>query len=149
MQIITLIPESAASIIASAANAGGTKIIDVLALTSFIESDTGIAILGTPGGSKIITMVLLSILNWVNGGTADEMTSIKRFHHQYLPDVIQHENGALSDQDISQLTNMGHTLEEIENYGNMQVITIDKQSGKVTTSSDPRALIEDSGIDYY
>jgi gamma-glutamyltranspeptidase/glutathione hydrolase len=116
---------------------------------SFIESDTGIAILGTPGGSKIITMVLLSILNWVNGGTADEMTSIKRFHHQYLPDVIQHENGALSDQDISQLTNMGHTLEEIENYGNMQVITIDKQSGKVTTSSDPRALIEDSGIDYY
>ncbi len=116
---------------------------------SFIESDTGIAILGTPGGSKIITMVLLSILNWVNGGTADEMTSIKRFHHQYLPDVIQHEKGALSDQDISQLTNMGHTLEEIENYGNMQVITIDKQSGKVTTSSDPRALIEDSGIDYY
>jgi len=116
---------------------------------SFIESDRGIAILGTPGGSKIITMVLLSILNWMNGGTADDMTSVKRFHHQYLPDVIQHEKDAFSSSDIDKLRNIGHTLKEVSSYGNMQVITIDKDSGKVETSSDPRALIEDSGIDYY
>ena len=116
---------------------------------SFIESDRGIAILGTPGGSKIITMVLLSILNWINGGTADDMTSVKRFHHQYLPDVIQHEKDAFSNSDIDKLKSIGHTLKEVRDYGNMQVITIDKNSGKVKTSSDPRALIEDSGIDYY
>ena len=116
---------------------------------SFIESDRGIAILGTPGGSKIITMVLLSILNWINGGTADDMTSVKRFHHQYLPDIIQHEKGAFSNSDIDKLRSIGHTLKEVRDYGNMQVITIDKDSGKVETSSDPRALIEDSGIDYY
>ena len=116
---------------------------------SFIESDRGIAILGTPGGSKIITMVLLSILNWINGGTADDMTSVKRFHHQYLPDVIQHEKDAFSNSDIEKLKSIGHTLQEVRDYGNMQVITIDKDSGKVETSSDPRALIEDSGIDYY
>ena len=116
---------------------------------SFIESDKGIAILGTPGGSKIITMVLLSILNWMNGGTADDMTSVKRFHHQYLPDVIQHEKDAFSSSDINKLRSIGHTLKEVGDYGNMQVITIDKDSGKVETSSDPRALIEDSGIDYY
>ena len=116
---------------------------------SFIESDRGIAILGTPGGSKIITMVLLSILNWINGGTADDMTSVKRFHHQYLPDIIQHEKGAFSNSDIDKLRSIGHTLKEVRDYGNMQVITIDKDTGKVETSSDPRALIEDSGIDYY
>ena len=116
---------------------------------SFIESDRGIAILGTPGGSKIITMVLLSILNWINGGTADDMTSVKRFHHQYLPDIIQHEKDAFSNSDIDKLRSIGHTLKEVRDYGNMQVITIDKDSGKVETSSDPRALIEDSGIDYY
>ena len=116
---------------------------------SFIESDRGIAILGTPGGSKIITMVLLSMLNWINGGTADDMTSVKRFHHQYLPDIIQHEKGAFSNSDIDKLRSIGHTLKEVRDYGNMQVITIDKDTGKVETSSDPRALIEDSGIDYY
>ena len=116
---------------------------------SFIESDRGIAILGTPGGSKIITMVLLSMLNWINGGTADDMTSVKRFHHQYLPDIIQHEKDAFSNSDIDKLRSIGHTLKEVRDYGNMQVITIDKDSGKVETSSDPRALIEDSGIDYY
>ena len=116
---------------------------------SFIESDRGIAILGTPGGSKIITMVLLSILNWINGGTADDMTSVKRFHHQYLPDIIQHEKDAFSNSDIDKLRSIGHTLKEVRDYGNMQVITIDKDTGKVETSSDPRALIEDSGIDYY
>jgi len=116
---------------------------------SFIESDRGIAILGTPGGSKIITMVLLSILNWMNGGTADDMTSVKRFHHQYLPDVIQYEKDAFTSSDIDKLRSIGHTLKEVRDYGNMQVITIDKDSGKVETSSDPRALIEDSGIDYY
>ena len=116
---------------------------------SFIESDRGIAILGTPGGSKIITMVLLSILNWMNGGTADDMTAVKRFHHQYLPDVIEYEKDAFSNSDIDKLRSIGHNLKEVRDYGNMQVITIDKDSGKVETSSDPRALIEDSGIDYY
>ena len=116
---------------------------------TFIESDAGTAILGTPGGSKIITMVLLSILNWTNGGTANEMTSIKRFHHQYLPDTIQYEKGAFSERVVDELTDMGHKLKEIRDYGNMQVITIQKDNGKVETSSDPRALIEDSGIDYY
>ena len=116
---------------------------------SFIESDRGIAILGTPGGSKIITMVLLSILNWMNGGTADDMTAVKRFHHQYLPDIIEYEKDAFSNSDIDKLRSIGHNLKEVRDYGNMQVITIDKDSGKVETSSDPRALIEDSGIDYY
>jgi gamma-glutamyltranspeptidase/glutathione hydrolase len=77
------------------------------------------------------------------------MNSIKRFHHQYLPDKIQYEKDAFSEPVIDELIGMGHKLQEIRDYGNMQVITIQKDNGKVETSSDPRALIEDSGIDYY
>ena len=116
---------------------------------TFIESDKGIAILGTPGGAKIITMVLLSILNWTNGGSADEMTSLSRFHHQYLPDVIQYESDSFGKDMIQELQSKGHTLEEIAEYGNMQIVTMHKSNGKVDTSSDPRALIDDSDVDYY
>jgi gamma-glutamyltranspeptidase/glutathione hydrolase len=116
---------------------------------TFIESDKGIAVLGTPGGAKIITMVLLSILNWTNGGSADEMTSLRRFHHQYLPDVIRYERGAFNKDTIKELLSKGHNLEEIEEYGNMQIVTMQKPNGKIHTSSDPRALIDDSVVDYY
>ncbi len=116
---------------------------------TFIESDKGIAILGTPGGAKIITMVLLSILNWTNGGSADAMTSLNRFHHQYLPDVIQYERDTFSKDMIQELQSKGHNLEEIADYGNMQIVTMQKSNGKVDTSSDPRALIDDSEVDYY
>ena len=116
---------------------------------TFIESDNGIAVLGTPGGAKIITMVLLSILNWTNGGSADAMTSLNRFHHQYLPDVIQYERDTFSKDMIQELQSKGHNLEEIADYGNMQIVTMQKSNGKVDTSSDPRALIDDSEVDYY
>ena len=116
---------------------------------TFIESDKGIAILGTPGGAKIITMVLLSILNWTNGGSADEMTSLSRFHHQYLPDVIQHEGDTFSKDMVKKLQSKGHKLTEIAEYGNMQIVTMQKSNGKVDTSSDPRALIDDDEVDYY
>ena len=116
---------------------------------TFIESDNGIAVLGTPGGAKIITMVLLSILNWTNGGSADAMTSLNRFHHQYLPDVIQYERDTFSKDLIQELQSKGHNLEEISDYGNMQIVTMQKSNGKVDTSSDPRALIDDSEVDYY
>ncbi|MFQ5644239.1 MAG: gamma-glutamyltransferase, partial [Thiogranum sp.] len=58
---------------------------------TFVESEHGIAILGTPGGSRIITMVLLGILDLEAGNAPQSWVSLPRFHHQYLPDVIQYE----------------------------------------------------------
>ena len=94
-------------------------------------------------------MVLLSILNWTNGGSADQMTSLSRFHHQYLPDVIHHEGETFDKDMIQKLESKGHNLEEIAEYGNMQIVTMQKSNGKVDTSSDPRALIDDDEVDYY
>src|SRR5699024_8366482 len=42
---------------------------------TFVESDRGVAILGTPGGSRIISMVALATLDYMKGGTAASMVS--------------------------------------------------------------------------
>jgi gamma-glutamyltranspeptidase/glutathione hydrolase len=116
---------------------------------TFIESKDQLAILGTPGGARIITMVLLSLVSWTEGADADEMTSKKRFHHQYLPDEVRYENGAFDNGVIESLKSKGHQLKEISDYGNMQVVTMKYSDGSVMASSDPRALIENIEILWY
>ena len=94
-------------------------------------------------------MVLLSLISWTEGADADAMTSGRRFHHQYLPDEIHHEKDAFGEDVIDSLASKGHSLKEIGDYGNMQVVTYKKSDGSVKASSDPRALIENSEIDFY
>jgi gamma-glutamyltranspeptidase/glutathione hydrolase len=106
---------------------------------TFVENDDGVAILGTPGGSRIITMVLLGILDLVDGNDPESWVSLPRFHHQYLPDVVQHEANAFDAATLRSLTAKGHTLKPHQsNWGNMQAIYLDKQTGKVSAASDPR-----------
>lgn len=106
---------------------------------TFVESDNNLAIIGTPGGSRIITMVLHGILGFIEGKTAKQIVSAPRYHHQFLPDVIQHEKDAFSEDVKAELQFMGHQLKELENsYGNMQVVTWNKLTQKVEAASDPR-----------
>jgi len=106
---------------------------------TFLETDDGVAVLGTPGGSRIITMVLRSSLAWLNGADADEMVSMKRFHHQYLPDSVSYEPGAFTAAELQQLEAMGHNLREARRpFGNMNVVTFDVASGTVESATDPR-----------
>lgn len=106
---------------------------------TFLESDRGIAVLGTPGGSRIITMVLLAILDYANGGTANSMVALPRFHHQFLPDTLFYEKAAFTDIQIKGLQTLGHQLKALDSsYGNMQVVVWDKQNKHVSAASDPR-----------
>ena len=50
---------------------------------TILDSVTNTAVLGTPGGSRIISMVLLSILEYINGETPDAWVSTPRYHHQF------------------------------------------------------------------
>jgi len=110
---------------------------------TFVESDNGVAILGTPGGSRIITMVLLGILDLEAGAMPQSWVSLPRFHHQYLPDVIQYEPGALAQPVLDSLAGMGHTLKPLQgSYGNMQAILWDHKNKQVTAASDPRGVGE-------
>ncbi|WP_198263310.1 gamma-glutamyltransferase [sulfur-oxidizing endosymbiont of Gigantopelta aegis] len=106
---------------------------------TFVSTQDSIALLGTPGGSRIITMVLLGILELEKGGTVTDWVTRPRFHHQYLPDKIFYEANALSEDTQAELQLMGHQLQQQDSaYGNMQAISWNKETGVVQAASDPR-----------
>ncbi|HEY9198407.1 MAG TPA: gamma-glutamyltransferase [Gammaproteobacteria bacterium] len=108
---------------------------------TFLETDDRVAILGTPGGSRIISMVLLGALEFAAGKTPQEWVSRPRFHHQYLPDVIQFESAAIDALVQEDLRDMGHALgEQAQPYGNMQAVHWNKRDGHVDAASDPRGV---------
>ncbi len=108
---------------------------------TFVESGEGVAILGTPGGSRIITMVLLGILDLADGNGPESWVSLPRYHHQYLPDMVQFEPGAFDDDLQQDLLARGHELKPLDSdYGNMQAIYWNKKSGEVLPASDPRGI---------
>ena len=116
---------------------------------TFMESPDKVAVLGTPGGSRIITMVLLGILGYDAGLDAPQVAALPRFHHQWLPDVIDAEPKAISAEAAAKLRAMGHTLElppaEAEGgrgsshvWGNLETVEWDRRNGKLLGGSDPR-----------
>lgn len=108
---------------------------------TFLESDSRIAILGTPGGSRIITSVLQATLLFHQGADAEALVSTPRFHHQYYPDEIQAEPGALGDSLRRELEARGHRVRTLDRpYGNMQAIVWDRSADSVTAASDPRGI---------
>ncbi len=108
---------------------------------TFTSSDEGVAILGSPGGSRIITMVLHALLSYAKGAPPTEWVTRPRFHHQYLPDEVQFEPAALAATEIENLKARGHILKPLTSkYGNMQAIHWSKKTGKVTAVSDPRGV---------
>jgi gamma-glutamyltranspeptidase / glutathione hydrolase len=114
---------------------------------TFVETSKGLMVIGSPGGSTIISQVLLGVLNYVDGMNAADIVKYPHYHHQYLPDDVGYEQGALSDSEITKLQSMGHTLRlSNRQWGNMQVITWDFASGKVEAASDPRG--EGEGLVY-
>jgi gamma-glutamyltranspeptidase/glutathione hydrolase len=119
---------------------GGKRMLSSMSPT-FVESEQQLAVLGTPGGSRIITMVLLGILEMAEEKGPKEWVSRPRFHHQYLPDHIQFEYDAFDEKLQEQLTSMGHVLKPLQRpYGNMQALLWNKKSGNVAAASDPRGI---------
>ena len=108
---------------------------------TFLEMPGRLAILGTPGGSRIPTMVLLSTLVFHDYKGAISMVSAMRFHHQFLPDWLQYEPETFSKKVQSELRAMGYHLMALKQYyGDMQAITWDKELNLITAASDPRHI---------
>ncbi len=118
--------------------APGKRMLSSMSPT-FLETNDRIAILGTPGGSRIISMILQGALAFHSGADAKEVVSKGRIHHQYLPDRIQYEPDAVSLKEIVQLYAKGHSLTPRgRTWGNMQAVVLDKKSGELDAASDPR-----------
>lgn len=108
---------------------------------TFLENGQRLAVIGSPGGSRIITMVFLGALAFHEGASAEEIVAMPRIHHQYLPDVIQVEPDAISEQVKTALEKRGHSIRQLERrYGNMQLVIWDKQDRKMEAASDPRGI---------
>ena len=108
---------------------------------TFVMAPKGTMILGSPGGSYIIGMVLQGTINFMDGRSAQEVVSAPRFHHQFSPDVLQFESDALSAEERAALEQRGHKLREgSRRWGNMQVVVWDYATGKVEAASDPRGV---------
>jgi gamma-glutamyltranspeptidase/glutathione hydrolase len=109
-------------------------------MTPTIMASPGkVAALGAPGGSRIITEVLLGILGYDDGLTAQQVAAKPRFHHQWLPDVISAEPDALDADTVATLQAMGHTVNAGEGrWGNLQTVAWDRLANTLSGGTDPR-----------
>lgn len=100
--------------------APGKRMLSSMSPTIVTREGELFLVLGAPGGSTIITSVYQVFLNIAAFGLpADEAVEAGRFHHQWLPDQIRIEEGALPEATITRLRSMGH---EIEERGRMAVV---------------------------
>ena len=94
---------------------------------------------GSPGGSRIITIVLSTIENVLDYGmNVQQAVNAPRLHMQWLPDEIQTEPGALDAGTTAQLKAMGYTFKEIPSWGSAQAVLIDPKTGMRFGGTDRR-----------
>jgi gamma-glutamyltranspeptidase/glutathione hydrolase len=132
---------NAYGLVGSQANAiaPGKRPLSSMAPT-FLETSDMVVALGTPGGSRIISMLLLASLDVAAGrGDLRAWLNRPRFHHQYLPDQVEYEPAAFDDLTARRLRNLGYTLKPLDSeYGNMQAVVWHKTENRLEAASDPR-----------
>ena len=95
-------------------------------------------VVGTPGGTTIITSVFQTIVNVVEHGmTMQEAVSARRIHSQWLPDEVVAEEYALSDESIAALERLGHRIVRRGNFGRVDAILV-REDGRLEGGADPR-----------
>ena len=108
---------------------------------TFVEDVKGVLVLGAPGGSRIISMVLLGIIDYANQSEVDlaRIVAAPRYHHQYWPDRVEIEPGGFNEPWRAALVAKGHKLHVVERkWGNMQAVFKSSRDGSVQAASDPR-----------
>jgi len=123
---------------AANAVAPGKRMLSSMTPTFMTSPDRVVAV-GAPGGSRIITQVLLAILAYDAGMSPPQVAALPRFHHQWMPDAISAEPGALAPATVEALQAMGHKVNAGESdWGNLQTVQWDRKAGTLSGGSDPR-----------
>ena len=116
----------------------GKRMLSSMSPTVITVKGRPFLVLGSPGGSKIITTVASAIINFSRFGlSAGETVAAPRFHHQWLPDEIVLEEGGFSSSVVKRLEAMGHTVVTRKPFCDLQLIYI-SPLGLMTGASDPR-----------
>ena len=98
--------------------APGKRPLSSMTPTLVLKDGKPVLVVGTPGGSRIISTVLEVIVNVIDHGmTLQEAVDAPRIHHQWWPDTIAAEPFALSVDTVRSLTGMGYKVVELEPWG--------------------------------
>jgi gamma-glutamyltranspeptidase/glutathione hydrolase len=96
-------------------------------------------VLGSPGGSRIITTVMQVLLNVVSHGmTIREAVDAPRVHLQWIPDELRIEKNGLNADTVEKLTAMGYKVQVRANMGDVNAIMVDPKTKLFLIASDPR-----------
>jgi gamma-glutamyltranspeptidase/glutathione hydrolase len=120
--------------------AGGKRPLSSMTPTLVLEDGRVRMVTGSPGGPRIISTTLLTILNVFDYGMdVSEAVAASRFHHQWVPDDLQVERAIPADV-LDGLRRRGHRVVVSErNWSSAQVIEIDPKTGWHLGGSDPRS----------
>jgi gamma-glutamyltranspeptidase/glutathione hydrolase len=108
---------------------------------TFVEDAKGVLILGTPGGSRIVSQVALAVLDYAQAPAVDlaAIVGAPRYHHQWWPDRVEVEPGAFPPEWRAALEAKGHRVQSApRRWGNMQAVFKSKRDGRAVAASDPR-----------
>jgi len=118
--------------------APGKRMLSSMSPTIITREGKLLMVVGTPGGSTIITSVFQVVLDVLDHGmTMQEAVATPRFHHQWLPDSIQVETGAIKSEDSLALTRMGHSFMTRAPIGRVDAILV-LPDGRLEGGADPR-----------
>jgi gamma-glutamyltranspeptidase/glutathione hydrolase len=134
------VPNALYDLIQSEANAigPGKRPLSSMTPTILVRDGQLSFVTGSPGGPRIISAALLSILNWMRlGMDAQSAINAPRFHHQWLPDEVLVEK-SFSPQVEEQLKARGHLVRRYGHIGLVNAIGIDAKTGERCGAADPR-----------
>ena len=116
----------------------GKRMLSSMTPTILEKDGKLVMVVGTPGGTTIITSVFQTILNVIDHGmTMQEAVTAPRFHSQWAPDVVFTEPKAFKPNDSLQLVKKGHQFKSRGRYGAVDAIRVLK-NGKLEGGADPR-----------
>ena len=108
---------------------------------TFVDDSRGVLILGAPGGSRIVSMVLLAIIEHLAHPEVNllNVVSMPRYHHQFSPDKVEVEPTGFSPEWLAALRAKAHDIKtNSRQWGNMQMVFKAHSDGTAQAQSDPR-----------
>jgi gamma-glutamyltranspeptidase/glutathione hydrolase len=133
-------PNKLFGLVQSEANAiaPGKRPLSAMSPTILLRDGKLSFVTGARGGPRIISAVLLTVLNWMRlGMDAQAAINAPRFHHQWLPDELRVEPG-IPGGVVKELEARGHKVVPIGHVGLVNAIGIDPQTGERLGAADPR-----------